>query len=98
MGALGEAVPSRGMGATACAGWKASVLLLPVLEDCVSESPDDAIHHDHDLKNPENTFHLLDTYYVSVIGTGTLSICIISFRLHTTLSHPHFTDEKTKAM
>lgn len=68
--------------ATACAGWKASVSLLPVLEDCVSESPDDAMHHDHDLKNLENSFHLLDTYYVSVVvGTGKLCICIISFHL-----------------
>ena len=91
-------MPSCGVGATACAGLKASILLLPVLEDWVSKSPDHAIHHDHDLKNLENSFHLLDTYYVSVIGTGKLSICIISFHLHTTLSHPHFTDEKTKAL
>ena len=35
---------------------------------------------------------------VAVVGAGKFCICIISFHLHTTLSHPHFTDEKTKAM
>lgn len=96
MGALGEAAPCGGVEPQRVLGGRhlfhsfqslRTVSLRVLMMLCIMIMT---------LRILENSFHLLDTYYVSVVGTGKLCICIISFHLHTTLSHPHFTDEKTR--
>lgn len=62
----------------------------------MSQSPCNAIDHDHDLKNHYSSFHLLGTCYVSVKLYALPYFIFIKPYEGSSINYPHFTNEKLR--